>query len=304
MDTLNLSPRVWSEFIGQSRMKRRLQIHIHAAFQGKRPLEHVLLAGPPGFGKTTLATLIADELTDPITTIVMPMARKPLIRELANFGGGVLFLDEIHALTRRDQELLLPVLDRSVVVDDRGREYPLGWVTVIGATTEPDKMIAPLHDRFAIRPDFVPYTDEQLGEIVLLMAQNADVAIDETMAIALGRAAGGIPRMAKQFVYAARDLAALGDIPTTEEVLDLCSVDQDGLTSLHQRYLEILGSQSGPVGQKTIEMMLRVPPPVIRDLERLLLSRNLVEYTPGGRQLTPSGLTRVGGREARAYVRR
>lgn len=298
MDTTTLDPIAWGEFVGQQTLKTRLQVHIHAAFQETRPLEHVLLAGPPGFGKTTLARLIAKELTDPIHTLVMPVQRKILIRELARFEGGVLFLDEIHALSKRDQEILLPVMDTGFVRDERGREYDCGFMTIVAATTEPDKLIAPLHDRFAIRPDFVPYTDEELGLIVELMADRAGVDLDVNMARVLGRAAGGVPRMARQFVYAARDLTHTLHRPATAaEVLDLCSVNPDGLTALHRRYLEVLDDQNGLAGAKTIEMLLRIPTAVITNLERLLLGRGLIEYTPSGRQLTPEGMAKVTGSE-------
>ena len=305
--TSTVGPTTWDDFVGQDRMKRRLRIHITGAFEGKRPMEHVLLAGPSGFGKTTLSNLIAGELTDPMVTLVMPMTRKVLIQELQIFPGGILFLDEIHALSRRDQEILLPVLDeRASVYDDRGRRWPLGWVTVLAATTEPGKIIAPLHDRFPIRPDFVPYSDEELGKIVSLMAENVGVEFDVETSEALGRASGGIPRQGEQFVLAARDLEiTLGRDPSVDEILDLCSVSEDGLTGLHRRYLEILAGQRGTAGEKTIESLLRVPVPVIRDLERLLLERGLIEYTPGGRQLTPQGVLKVEGRdETRAYARR
>lgn len=300
-----LGPTEWDQFVGQERLKRRLQVHIQAAVHGKRELEHVLLAGPPGFGKTTLSTLIADSLCDRLKTLVMPMSRKALIYELAAFPGGVMFLDEIHAMTKRDQELLLPVMDRGIVVDERGREYAVGWITIVAATTERDKLIGPLHDRFTIRPDFVPYTDDELRQIVSLMAYQADVDLTGEAAVALGKAAGGIPRTARQFVFAARDLAStFGRDPTVEEILDLCETDAEGLTTIHVRYLEILSEQRGQAGQKTIEALLRVPAAYIQELERLLLQRGLIEYTPSGRKLTPEGVQKMVRREIPTFARR
>lgn len=296
-------PNDWDHFIGQNNLKERLQVHIQAAREQQRPMDHVLLAGPPGFGKSSLAELIATDLTDPLHTLTMPIDRNTLIYTLANFEGGVLFLDEIHAMTKRDQEVLLPVLEDGVVIDKHGFRSVVPWLTIVAATTERDKLIAPLYDRFAVKPDFVPYTEDELSQIVMGMAQKIGLELPEQDARVFGRASGGVPRNARQFITATRDLASVQDKPpTAQEVLALCQVDEDGLSMQHLQYLEVLHSQRGVAAERTIEMILRVPKPVIRDLERLLLANGYMQYSPSGRRLTPKGMSKVGG--AAPYSRR
>lgn len=259
-------------------------------------MEHVLLTAPPGSGKSTMAALIAEELGDPIKSLtVTGIERKHLIRELKipNFRGGVLFLDEIHGLSKKDQEIFLPVLGRNMVMDERGRELLLPWLTVIGATTERDKLITPLVDRFPIVPEFEPYSDEEMADIVGGMAVKAEVHIGREMALGLGGAAGGVPRAAERLVLAVRALRATVEDVTIDMVLDLCSVDADGLTALHLKYLNLLESQDGKAGQKTIESILRIPAGYVRELERLLVERELITYTAAGRVLTSRGEGRI-----------
>lgn len=298
--------RRWDDFVGQEQTKRRLDVHIKAAFAQKRPLDHTLLTGPPGMGKTTLAHLIAQELTDPILELIMPIDRRTLIQALQTFQGGVVFLDEIHAMTKRDQEILLPVLSKNAIVDQRGRSFPLGWITVIGATTERDKIIAPLDDRFPIRPDFVPYTDDEMGRIVAGMARQMELDVPEEVLVQLGRATGGIPRNAESLLAAYRDLLVSepdGGSITSSEVLALCGLDVDGLGMAHHRYLKILADQGGRAGQKTVETLLRLPNPVLWEVERLLLEKGLIEFYPSGRELTAAGSNKVKNQDSEPYER-
>lgn len=285
-------------------MKTRLCVHMDAAKTRVQPLDHVLLSGPAGTGKSTLANLIGAYLNDPVTLLTMPMDRKTLVRAIQAFNGGILFLDEIHALPKRDQELLLPVLSEKVIIDARGRRYQIPWLTVIGATTERDKLIAPLHGRFQIKPEIAPYTDFELGQIVAGMADRMGITLDQETAVTLGTASGGVPRNAEAFILAYRDLTTNGEGVTAQTVLDLCQVDADGLTEQHRRYLSILSDQGGRAGQKTIEMLLQIPDQIVRELERLLLNRGLIEYGSTGRELTPTGVGRTQGREVPIYVRR
>jgi len=225
--------------------------------------------------------------------LTMPLTERALLNALRNFEGGILFLDEIHTLTRSRQEQLLTVVSESYVQDNRGRITLIPELTIIGATTERGKIIAPLLDRFPIRPDFIDYTDEELAQIVLGMAENVGVPISHDIAIVLGQAAGGVPRNALRLVFAARDIDAVGETLTTERILTFCRVDHDGLTANHVRYLQTIRGLGGTAGQKTLELTLGHPATTLLQLERLLLQKSLIEYTPSGRELTAGGISRA-----------
>lgn len=302
-DITDFRPENFDGFIGQAKLKERLTVQIEAAKADDRPLGHVFLSGPAGFGKTTLAHLIADLLGDPITILTGRVNEKTLVRTVRAFEGGILFLDEIHALAKQQQESILPLLTNGTMLDSKGREYQTRFLTVIAATTERDKVIAPLLSRFPIVPDFVPYTDDEMCRIVQNMARANNVRLDKATAKALGRAAGGVPRAAEALVVGAHDLAVTDHPVDAQSVLALCGVDSDGLTALHVRYLEVLHSQGNQAGQKTIEMLLRIPPLTIRELERLLLERTFIEYSSTGRELTTVGEHKLKGTEQHQYRR-
>lgn len=289
-----VKPQNWNEFIGQPLTTKRLQTHIKAAVIEKRSLEHLLLAGPPGYGKTTLADLVIHDLHDPVLRLHgVGLDRKQMIASIRRpmFVGGVIFIDEIHAIPKRDQEFLLDFLGRGVI----GNEEKFSWVTVVGATTERDLVIKTLYERFIIRPEFETYTDEDLGKIVAGMAKKIRLKIDRPMAEALGRAAGGVPRNAKQFVFAARALLSTAEkMPNAEQVLDFCQVDSDGLGILHLKLMDIVDSQ-GKASERTICNQLRITPGYCRELERLLLDHKLLTYSSSGRVLTPTGAARHRG---------
>lgn len=291
-----LRPQSWDDFIGQEALKSRLQIHIDAARREARPLDHIFLYGPKGMGKTSLAAVIAEDKPEALTSLKMPMTEPALLRSIRRFQGGILFLDEIHALSRQLQEFLLPLIEDGYVQDKRGRKTYVPWLTVIAATTERDKVIGPLYDRFHIKPPFSPYTDDEMGLIVQKMAEKLNVTVSEDTAFDLGRATGGVPRIARTLVLAARDLQvvhARRKPAAAEEILDFCCVDPDGLSAEHVRYLENIDYLGGTAGQKNLEMMMQMPPNAIREIERLLVVRNLIEYTSQGRELTPAGYERL-----------
>jgi len=292
-EVVNLRPKTWDQFIGQTHLKHILDVHIEAAIQHQRPLDPILFIGPPGFGKTSLATIIGHKCQAQVTMLTMPLTERALLNALRNFEGGILFLDEIHTLTRSRQEQLLTVVSESYVQDNRGRITLIPELTIIGATTERGKIIAPLLDRFPIRPDFIDYTDEELAQIVLGMAENVGVPISHDIAIVLGQAAGGVPRNALRLVFAARDIDAVGETLTTERILTFCRVDHDGLTANHVRYLQTIRGLGGTAGQKTLELTLGHPATTLLQLERLLLQKSLIEYTPSGRELTAGGISRA-----------
>jgi Holliday junction DNA helicase RuvB len=277
--------RSWDDYVGQEVLKGRLRKIINAAVADHRLLDSMLFTAAPGMGKTTLARIVADEVGDPFHSFKMPISVERLVDFVEGWEGGVLLLDEIHAAPKSFQELLLGAIEDGAIEID-GWKTSTRHVTLLAATTEPEKVIKPLWDRFVYTPRFAPYTDAEMCLVISGMAQRAGVVIDDEVVAGLGRAAGGTPRIAGSLIAAARDLGAIGDSVTVDSVLDLAGIDEDGLSDRHLDYLQVLKLLGGVSGLKNICGMLQLSARVVEDLERLLILRGYVKLQPRGRTLT------------------
>lgn len=291
MDTLR--PETWDDYIGQTRLKNELEIRIDSALVENRSLDPVLLVGPPGAGKTALADIIAYKLDEGCEILTMPVKIQVLIQLIQEYSGVILF-DEIHRCSAKEQETLLPLLEFGYLQTTNGVRVYAEDVTIIGATTEPDKLIEPLVDRFPIRPEWERYTDAEMALITLGMASKAGVPMATEHAEAFGVAASGTPRRARQFVIGFRDLLnSQGHPPSVEQVLHLCRTFADGLTSKHVRYVETLYALGGTRGMNVISSLMRESTQTIQELERLLVEKGYVTFGPTGRMLTTKGMARA-----------
>jgi Holliday junction DNA helicase RuvB len=293
-----LRAQTWDEYMGQAKLKARLGLCIEAANNKNRMVDHVLLDGPPGYGKTTLAQIIADQTGHSFEKLTMPVKPKVLARFLQNWEGGVLFLDEIHRPSRREQEDLLLLVEEGYLQLDTGRRIYVPDTTIIGATTERAKVLRPLRERFPLRPEtgvrFVDYSDAEIGRIVQSMASKVDVALSEKDAVRLGRASGGTPRVARSLVLYARDLQDTDQPVTVEAILEGTQMEPDGLSADHMQYLAALAELGGAsVGLNNLVNVLHTDEPSVRELERLLQKRGLIRFEPTGRELSQTGFKRT-----------
>ena len=262
---LSLRPKNLREYIGQDKAKENLNIYITAARQRAEALDHVLLYGPPGLGKTTLAAIIANELGVNFRVTSGPAIEKPgdLAALLTNLNeGDVLFIDEIHRLSRAVEEVLYPAMEDYVLdimigkgPSARSIRLDLPKFTLVGATTRAGQLSAPLRDRFGVILRLELYTPQQLGEIVTRSASILDIAIEPDASLELASRSRGTPRIANRLLKRARDFAqVIGDgtitLPSTQTALNSMDIDELGLDLIDRRLLKVMIEQynGGPVG--------------------------------------------------------
>ncbi|ULO08727.1 Holliday junction branch migration DNA helicase RuvB [Paenibacillus sp. 19GGS1-52] len=309
---LSLRPRYLAEYIGQTQVKENLKIYIEAAKMRSEALDHVLLYGPPGLGKTTLANIIANELGVSLRTTSGPAIERPgdLAALLTNLQeGDVLFIDEIHRLHRTVEEVMYPAMEDFALdimigkgPSARSVRLDLPPFTLIGATTRAGMLSAPLRDRFGVVSRLEFYTMDELSYIVSRNADLLGIQIVGDAAEEIALRARGTPRIANRLLKRVRDFAQVrGDgIITpeiTSEALKLLQVDPRGLDSIDHKMLHsmITGFRGGPVGLDTIAATIGEESQTIEDVyEPYLLQIGFLQRTPRGRIVTPAGYLHLG----------
>lgn len=308
----SLRPKMLSDYIGQEKIKDSLDIMIQAAKERGETVDHILFSGPPGLGKTTLSTVVANELGSNIKTTSGPAIERTgdLAAILTNLEeGDVLFIDEIHRLNRMVEEVLYPALEDYVldIVVGKGPaarsiRIDLPHFTLIGATTRTGLLTGPLRDRFGIAFRLQYYTPEELALIVSRSADILDVPITQDGALEIARRSRGTPRLANRLLKRVRDWAQVrGDGAINEDVaaeaLSFYDVDPLGLDAMDNRILQLLAVQFGgrPVGVNTIASALSEDVDTIEDVyEPFLMQRGLISRTPKGRQATLRAFEHLG----------
>ena len=310
---LTLRPRFLADYIGQEQVKNNLNIFLQAAKQRNEPIEHVIIYGPPGLGKTTLAHIIAREMGVNIKTTSGPAITKAgdLAAILTNMqAGDILFIDEIHRLNKVIEEILYPAMEDCAIdlVIGKGPSaqtvrLELPRFTIIGATTRFNLLSAPLRDRFGVtyRLDF--YRKEEIGQIVRRSAQLLSLDLDDDAAVEISRRSRATPRIANRILKRVRDFSqGKGDggritLRQTQDALDMLGIDQSGLEELDRQLLLAIIERfnGGPVGLTTLAASMQEDMGTIEEIyEPYLMQLGFLARTPRGRVVTERGYEHMG----------
>ena len=299
-----LRPKLIGDFVGQNSVKEQMQIFVEAARKRSEPLDHTLIFGPPGLGKTTLAHIVANEMEVGLKTTSGPVIEKAgeLVALLSNLEeNDVLFIDEIHRLSASVEEILYPAMEDfriDIVIGEgpaaRSIPYTLKPFTLIGATTRAGLLTSPLRDRFGIVHRLEFYAVEELTEIVTRSGERLDVKVDAEGALEIARRARGTPRVANRLLRRVRDYAevradGIVSAETADAALELLNVDEEGIDAMDRKLLlTILEKFSGgPVGLDSLAAAIGEERDTIEDVvEPYLIQQGYMMRTPRGRVVT------------------
>ncbi len=301
---LSLRPKNLKEFLGQKSIISSLEISIEAAARRSEPIEHLLLSGPPGLGKTSLAYCVAHQMKAKLTATSGPAIERAgdLVGILTNLeAGDILFIDEIHRLSKVVEEFLYPAMESFQIdfIIDKGPyaksvKFNLKPFTLIGATTRKGLLSGPLRGRFGLFFDFDFYEASELSEIVQRSAGLLDIQIDEESSVEIARRSRGSPRLCNRLLRRVRDYAqvvgeGIIDINIAQDSLAKVGVDKQGLDDMDRKYLSTIINlhQGGPAGIETIAATLREDRLTLEDVvEPYLLKEGFIVRTPRGRIAT------------------
>lgn len=299
-----LRPRKWNEFLGQKKVKRNLEILIAAAKKRDEPVDHILLYGPPGIGKTTLANVIAHEMGVSIRTTSGPAIERAgdLASILTNLApGDILFIDEVHRLNKLIEEVLYPAMEefKLDIIIGKGPSaqtlrLDLPKFTLIGATTKIASLSSPLRDRFGVIERLSFYSEEEISCIIKRSASILKVKINQSAVVELAKRSRRTPRIANRLLKRVRDFAVVEregkiDLETTQGALKLLEIDELGLDEVDREILMAIASKfgGGPVGLEALASASREDKDTIEDVyEPYLMQIGFIDRTPRGRVLT------------------